>query len=208
MVNVTYRFAELSDAARQRAIEWFRECVTQDWEPDDIIADAVNLFGHLGIEFGVRTVKLMNGKTRQEPNVAYSIGFVQGDYATFTGHWVAERMHYAALLEQAPEDAELKRVGAQLMSVMLRYPLASCQIAPFSLRVSIDTAFTGECDDDGGQVDLDEDTFATVEACMEALAAWLYQRMADELLYHGSEQACIEGIEANEYTFDEDGKPI
>ena len=184
------------------------ECVTQDWEPQ--FDDFTTVFGYLGIDFAPRNIKLMSGKTRLEPDIGYSIGFTQGDYAVFAGSWRADRMDFAELLAYAPRDETLKPICARLMAVMLRYPLAHCQISPYghhSAQVAIDTAYTGEESEDG-EIELDDDTFAELEQCMEALAAWLYTQMSEELLYQGSEENCIEGIEANDYDFDEDGRRV
>ena len=206
--ETAYKFKDLDKRARERAIEWYRAGVTQDWEPE--YDDFVTIFGYLGIELAQRDYKTVGGDTRYEPDIAYSIGFTQGDYAVFKGDWRADRMHFAELLAHAPTDPILQSVGARLMAVMMRYPRAHSRIGTSGNRyetVAIDTAYTGEENEDG-EIELDEATFDELQGCVEVLASWIYTQLSEELLWQGSEENCIEGIEANDYDFNEDGRPL
>jgi hypothetical protein len=203
--ETVYKFKDLDDAAKQRAIEWYRECVHQDWEPE--YGDFATIFGYLGIALGTACYTTVGGQRRYCPAINYSIGFSQSDYASFLGWWHAADMHYAELLAHAPQDETLKNIGARLMSVLLRYPLSHCEIMTCSNRVAIDRSFTGEPDADGVE-DMDEQTFEMLAECMRDLASWLYSQLSEELLWQGSEENCIEGIEGNDYDFDEAGRRV
>lgn len=225
MVDVTYRFAELSGEARQRAITWYQQTEHELWEPEfDAIVDVLE---KLGIELDLELVnKGQYAKTdgryikdatdnfvlappRYKPAIHYSIAYGQGDYAAFDGEWHAEHMNVAALLADRPTDARLKRFAAGLMALFLRYPKAKAR-AYMTPRngMALDWALTGELDDEDNDVSLDDDDCVALAILMDGLADWIYQDLLADLEYRTSEEAAIEGIEANEYDFDEEGRRV
>jgi hypothetical protein len=206
-----FTFAELSETAKQKAIEWYAEGQSADWEPD--YDDILRCFGFLGIEVSSHPVKLMNGKTRQEPDIHYAISWSQGDGATFEGTWAAERMDLAGLHAYAPQDDTLHRLGAKLLVVLLCHPDATAKITttrygPGLESMGIEDAVTGEADAQGDELLLAQELVDMMDGVMDALAGWIYDQLRDELEHQTSEEVCIEGIEANDTTFDEDGRVI
>ncbi|MBJ6915417.1 antitoxin of toxin-antitoxin stability system, partial [Vibrio cholerae] len=81
--TTVYRLDELSDAAKDKARAWYREGgFDYDWY-DSVYEDFQQIAEILGIRFKTRTVRLMGGGTRQEPRIAFTGFWSQGDGASF-----------------------------------------------------------------------------------------------------------------------------
>lgn len=205
--KTVYKFAELEDDARQRAIDWYRDGTTEEWEPE--YSDIEMIFAYLGIELDQQRVGLNGLAINYRPVIHYSIGDTQGDYATFEGEWHAEKMNYAGLLEAIPDDATLKRIGAELMVLMLRYPHASARWdADKRNALYLDWALTGRYDENGDDQMLPDEEECTLRDLGRSLARWLYLYLRDALEYETSEANAIEGIETMDYDFDENGRRV
>ena len=84
-----FAFDELSDAAKEKAREWYRQGNLDDDWWDTVYSDFLAICEILGIVLKTRPVKLMGGGIRGKPCV-YFRGFCsQGDGASF------EVEHYA-----------------------------------------------------------------------------------------------------------------
>src|SRR6476619_4611231 len=85
--HTLYKFDELSDAAKERAREWFREgALDYDWW-DFIYEDAARMANILGIDLNQKPVKLMGGGTRYDPFIWLSGFYSQSDGACFEGRY-------------------------------------------------------------------------------------------------------------------------
>jgi hypothetical protein len=73
-----YKFAELSDRAKERARDWYRGCIESS-DYDSVIEDAARIADILGINLRTRAVKLMGGGTRFDPCIWWSGFSSQGD---------------------------------------------------------------------------------------------------------------------------------
>ena len=104
-IEVTYTFAELSEKAKDKA----REAYTGEGYLDhewwgSIYEDFSQVCTLLGINLTTRTVKLMSGKTREEPNVYFSGFSSQGDGASFEGRYYFAPTASADIREQYGDD--------------------------------------------------------------------------------------------------------
>jgi len=80
------RWLALSKERRSKLLEEYRNVnVEYDWW-DDLFEDFVEQLTEVGITASTHEVKLMNGKTRQDPNIYFSGFWCQGDGAYFEGH--------------------------------------------------------------------------------------------------------------------------
>jgi len=108
-----YEFDDLpTNKAKEKARQWFREC-RDDSDFDHVIEMFRELGVMLGFEFGTRAVALMNGKTRQEPKIFYSLGYVQGDGANFDAVWRMADVKLEKLRDEwpvVPDNSTNKRV--------------------------------------------------------------------------------------------------
>jgi hypothetical protein len=208
--QVGFRFDELSDEAKRVAVEWYREGQHEMWEP--FYDDIVTCFGFLGIEFDQESYRTYGGQTLQRPDIEYQLSWCQGDGAVFKGRWNADGMDIAALHEHAPQDEHLHAFGRRLMLVLLKYPQSWATIVTRSVggsglsSMSIETFSLTPADD--GDDDFDEDAQNALEEIFKGCAQWIYTQFREDLEWQGADEQCIEGIEANDYTFDEEGNHI
>lgn len=194
-----FSFDELSDAAKERARDWYRSC-TDETDFSCEIDEFVTIGEAIGITFDTHEVQLMSGKTRRDPNVYYSVGYCQSDCASFEGTY-----------DYQP-DACLK-----LREINNDDTWKPLQIAMALARIQADNAFGLRAvikGDDYPSVDVidrrneDRDVSAAeeeIKELMRDLARYLYQQLRDQSDYLYSAEAVDESIEANEYTFDEEG---
>lgn len=199
-----YSFDELNDAAKERARNWYREGDMNEFDFDCTIEDFTTICDIIGIELEVHAVKLMSGKTRTEPNVYYSVGYCQSDYAAFEGAYDYKATAGAKLREHAPQDSELHRIVDQLAAIQiangfgLRATIKYTDYYGFSITV-----------EDRRNEERDDELLSTADRditeLVKDLARWLYDQLRSEADYRSSDEAVDENIEANEYMFDKEG---
>lgn len=220
MTATEYEFDELSDEAKERARDWYRGVIEVEDYAEYVIEDAAQCAELMGITIDTREVKLMGGKTRQEPVVYWSGFSSQGDGACFEGRWAAYNVKPGKLKEHAPQDEKLHKIAEVFEHIARAYPSAG-----FSVRHSghyyHKHSTTFDCE--AGEP-TDELTAAVVAALLghhlnrsdnfveeELIEAardfmqWIYDRLEAEYEYQSSDEQVDETIRANEYTFTEDG---
>jgi len=86
-IETVYKFDELSDAAKEKAREWFRECTGSDFQDahgGSVIEDFQTIAGHLGFTFSA-------------DDVSWSGFWSQGDGASFSATFTLSEMNPEAL---------------------------------------------------------------------------------------------------------------
>jgi len=209
--TTVYKFSELSDQAKQHAIEKQSQYESSEgFDAECVIDDAVNMAALIGIEIDTHAVKLMNNTTRQDPAVYYSGFCSQGDGASFEGRYAYRKGAPAAIKAETASkgDRELLRIATTLQEVQRRnfYQLTSrmgrghnSNLYSHSGTMSVDV----ERYDEKPMTDDAEDT---VKECMRDFADWIYSQLENEYDYRTGEEACQEAIEINDYDFTEDGE--
>ena len=176
-MNVTvYSFAELSEAAQERALNAFRYVnVEHDWYeyPRDTIRTAGKLIG-LDID---------------------RIYFDTELYCIFDADYEYVRGAAKAVKAEFPQDTELHEVARKLQALQKRHFYSlSCNVSSQRVSNSYRCFRFGEdydCEDLGDIID--------------DFAYWARILLRDEYEGLTSDEAIREMIEANEYEFDEDG---
>lgn len=201
METTVYKFSELSDRAKERARDWFRQGdLDYDWW-EFIYEDAAHIADLLGIDLRTKRVKLMNGDVRYDPCIFFSGFCSQGDGACWEGTYSYKRGSVKAVKEYAPQDRELHRIAECLFDIQRKrfyrvtasvkhrghYYHSGCM----DIDVDMDINDTGVADD--------------VRQLLCDFADWIYKQLNSEYDYRMSDEAVDEGIEANEYEFNEDG---
>lgn len=203
--KTVYLFDELSNSAKENARQWYLE--TDDgYYLDNVISDFASIAEIIGIELSTRSVKLMNGKTRQEPEVYYSVAYCQGDYAAFTGTWKYKKGCMKALREYAPVDTLLHSIVSDFNALQKRffYRLAiDCSERRGNQYVS--EVYRMDCSRYDEQA-VDRDTEIEAENIVDRLSSWLHMQLMNEVDYQNSDENVDETIRANEYEFDENGE--
>ena len=199
-----YKFAELSDDAKRKAIESNRDWnIHDDWHgfaKDEFVI----IGGILGIAFDAYPVKLMNGTHRHEPKIWFSGFCSQGDGACFEGTWTYSKGMSKRIREYAPQDAELHKIADALATIQKRWF--------YGIRTSISHrgryyhehtmhfshAHNSDCE-------LQSDVCDEIEELMKDLARWYYSYLEREYDYLTSDETIAESLEINEMEFLEDG---
>lgn len=190
-----YKFSELDYKAKSKARDYFR----QDVDLGFVVDDFCSIAEIIGIELDTRPVKLMNGQTRGKPEVYYSVGYCQSDYAAFAGTWRYTKGCKKAIRDYAPQDTDLHAIVDQWCDIQRRnfYQLISTCSAPRESQVAethtVDGRFTND------------ETLDAATECARDLADWLYKRLHDEWDYQSSDECIDEMIALNEYEFYENG---
>jgi hypothetical protein len=210
-----YSFDELDERAKERARDWYRECIDED-DFSCEIDEFASICDILGIDLKTHEVALMSGKTRSDPNIWYSIGGCQGDGACFEGTYSHNGDSCAKIREIFGEDstAEPVRIADELNALQVARIIKGDP----TYSAKIEKTDHHYCHDRTVDIDvlLDDDSFeeadlasANAEAIAELLRdlmRYLYKQLCDQRDYLYSDEAVDESILANEYMFEEDGR--
>jgi hypothetical protein len=197
-----YSFDELSDRAKETAMNWWRS--SDDFDAEFIIDDVEQVAAILGIEFKYESVPLMGGGNRRKPCIYWSGFYSQGDGASFEGWYSYKKGSCKAMRKYAPQDSELHRIADQL---------ASWQKMNF-YRLQAKVQHRGNYYH-SGCMSIDVHNFEHEYAAvpeegvadeLRAFADWIYQQLQTEYEYQNSDEIIAENIRCNEYRFTKEGK--
>ena len=182
-----YQFDELSDAAKEKAREWFRGGIADDnWWSESVIDHAKHVGALIGFEV----------------DEVYWRGFwSQGDGACWAGSVTYSTGCAAAVARECPQDSEIQRIARAWASLQRRnfYQIRG-RVSENDqyMRTSVDAYRT----DDREVIGEDD-----ANRIVSEFADWIYRALESEYDYQMSDGSVDETIRANEYEFDEDGKP-
>lgn len=216
-----YQFDELSDKAKQKAREWWREAAVSDEPEMEQYETAAEL---LGITLSTNTVQLMgkdeNGKhrTRQEPDIRYSGFWSQGDGASFVGTYKYRKGCSKLVREEFGRDEKLWAIADRLTALQKKHGYAL--IARITQSGHYVHKYTMDVEITGPQSVIDADTshhepsgvyvrsepLNTLTELMRDFAQWIYDGLREEYEYRMSDENVDEAIRANEYDFRENGE--
>ena len=213
-----YTFDELSDHAKEKARDWYREgALDCDWW-DFIYEDAATIGAILGLDMAQKPVKLMNGSTRYDTEIYFSGFYRQGSGSSYGARWDASKVQPAqALADYAPQDKELARIHAVLLQLAQENPELYAVVKPNGDNwINVEVTH-GETRDelinnlDGKSAEYDRENAIDgerEEALTEALKDfnhWIYKQLESEYEWQTADEQVDESIRANEYEFTEDG---
>lgn len=208
--TTVYKFDELSDQAKEKAREWWRDCENQDSDGSTTYDDAVQCGTILGIEIASRNQKcvLTGGKPREwiSPAIYYSGFWSQGDGACFEGNYSYAKGASKKIREHAPQDLELHRIADELQKIQVQnfYRL----VATMKHRGHYYHSGCMEVCVDGNEARTK--TWAaceeTVTQLMRDFADWIYKQLEAEYNWSTADEQVDESIRINEYEFLESGE--
>ena len=203
-----FTFDELSDAAKEKARDWYREGVfneSHDW--DHIVEDAATVAALFGLTIGSRVYRTVGGKSGTEPAVYFSGFWNQGDGASFEGEYEFKADALAAVKAFAPTDAKLHDIVARLHAAQSISGPLSCRITQRGSYSHENTMLVDFYDYEGEAAD-NELGFAQqrVEESLKDFARWIYDGLKAEYEYQSADEQVDESIRANAYEFTDDGK--
>ncbi len=215
--KTVYYFDELSDKAKEKAREWYREgALDYEWW-DYVYEDFQERAKELGVELATKPVKLMGGGTRYSPEIYFSGFYHQGQGSSFAGTWRYDAMNPDKLKSECPTEAELHRISDTLVEIansLKEGESARCYIEIYrdtSIRThaQIESEYLESLEYDSPEYKAYEKELKekeeAIEECMEDLNRWLFRRLRDEYDYLISDEQVDESIRANEYEFTENG---
>lgn len=204
METTVYKFDELSERAKEKAREWFREGnLDYDWW-EFVYEDAERIAERLGIEFRTHEVKLYGGGARHDSCIYFRGFYSQGDGACFEGTYSYKKGSVKAIKEYAPQDKTLHSIAEGLYEIQrqhfyrvtasVKHSGHYCHAYCMDIEVDVDGRYDKEASDG-------------VTELLRDFANWIYKQLEAEYDYRMSDEAVDQDIEANDYEFDEDGHP-
>lgn len=193
--KTVYQFDELTDSAKEKARDWFREgALDYEWW-DFVLEDAKRIFGLCGF-----TIE----------NIYFRGFWNQGDGACFEGSWRSRDVKPGKVKEEAPQDEKLHQIAAGIEDIAARYPGAWFKVVHrghYSHEYA--TEFEFEFLDAEGNEHLVapglDDTKEELGWLARQAMRWIYKQLNDEHDYRMADEQVDESIRANEYEFTEDG---
>lgn len=207
IATTVYHLSELPEGAKDRARAWYREGgFDHDWY-DAVYEDFQHIAEILGIHLNTRTVRLVGGRTREDPCTWFTGFSSQGDGASWTGTYAYRKSSAAELRAYAPQDQTLHGIAERLQAAQRQnfYQLSAkvTHRGNYYHAYSMDIAVTRESP---FSQEIAGDAEAVVMDALRDLANWLYRQLEREYDYLTSDEAVDEALIANGYTFTEEGR--
>lgn len=197
-----YKYGELSEDAKAKARDWWRELEAHDPQPwDYMYEDFERCAEILGISIN------KNPNRAYEPAIYWSGFSSQGDGACFEGSYAYAKGARHAIRNYAPLDEALHHIADELQKLQSRYFYSLSATVKHTGRYSHEYCT---------QIDVDVPEYVTAENYKDAsekiaellrdFMRWMYRQLDKENDYRLSDEQVAENIEANEYEFTEDGR--
>ncbi len=193
-----YKYNELSDKAKEKARDWWRNasCGETYWS-DCVIDEVKEQGGFMGLNI---------------ENVYFSGFWIQGDGACFEGSWSAASVNAGKVADgwgDSRETQEIKAVAASFAEIAKTWPEAGFKVkhrGHYSHEncTSFDVSM-GEDEETSIADEVDEAESALIETAKK-LMRWTYRQLEKAYEDYNSDANIAENIEANDYEFTEDGK--
>lgn len=197
-----YKFSELSDSAKEKAINDNRNTNVDysDWYDSvyEMVETAAKL---IGIELKQKPVKLMNGETRYDPAIYFSGFSSQGDGACFEGSYSYAKGAVKAIKAEFPTYEALHRIAADLQAVQAKeFYLLEADVTHNDHYYHYNSVNIEVYRSDDQYRDLVDGSESGVTEALRSFCKWIYKCLNDEYDYLTSDEVIKETIEAMEFT--------
>lgn len=219
-----YTYDELSDEAKEKARDWYRQGSADDtfWA-ETPVDEFLEIGGALGFTFAPANP---NRQPRKPRDAVYYEGFShQGSGASFDASWSARELNadkVRAIMADRPAtferdgkqctdklNAQLQPILAGFLDLVTAEPESSASVCAshryHSLAVEYYPGDLPNDESDRDNMAAREDTFKSL---CEDFASWLYRVLETEYEYQNSDECVAETIIANEYEFTADGERV
>lgn len=212
--TTVYKYEELSDEAKEKARDWWRQCENESGTNDFaefVIEDAAQVAILMGIDLCQTRVDLMGSGYRYKPTIYYSGFYCQGDGACYVGEYRFSENAHAKVVNYAPNDTELHAIAATLDEIQGRYGNSVWASTKHSGHyshsgcMSIDVG-SDHYNEDDEEIELTVDDEDALKQALREFADWIYLRLKNEYEYIMSDENVAESIVSSENEFTEDGK--
>lgn len=196
-----YTFNELSDSAKERARQWWREGSSDDafWS-ECTIDEAKEQAKNMGLDI----------------DRVYFRGFwSQGDGACFEGSWNAGRVKAGETAKDwgdSPVTKEIRRIASEFEQFAQKWPESSFSVEHHGhYSHEYCTYFSvslGEEADNNEEISPEQwrEAHDWIVDIARDYMRWIYKQLEKEYEYQNSDEVIDELLESNEYTFLENGK--
>ena len=206
--TTVYKFDELSDEAKQTAIDNNRSWNVQDFEWWDFsyeaFAEAADLFG---LDIRQTRKSLVGGGHRYNPTIFFSGFSSQGDGACFDGYYSYKKGAPESTKQAFPADSELLRIVQGLQALQQRNFYQLTASVKHRGRYNHSGCMDITVDRADGKAFNDDDE-ESLKQLLRDFADWIYSQLEKEYDYLTSDEAVAESFRANEIEFTEDGQII
>ena len=211
-----YTFDELSDEAKEKARQWWRESEAESGDnfwSECVTDEAVEQAKLMGIEIDRREWTNSHGFKGSEPKIYWSGFCSQESGACFEGSWYASDVKPGKVADgwgEDPATTEIKRIAAVFEEIAKEYPEAWFRVKQsghYSHRfcTEFDVGFGDEQDEDENK----EEVMSALENVLIENARdfmlWIYNQLEREYDGRQEDEFIEEEIKANSYEFEEDG---
>lgn len=203
--KLVYQFHELSDAAKEKAREWYRSCDDGFWQ-ESVYEDADTCAKLIGIDMARKDVRLCGGGTRQDPCIWYSGFSSQGDGACFEGRYAYVKGAAKAIRAHAPQDAVLHAIAGDLQALqrVARYEIEARMKhhGHYYHSGCMSVEVWRRDREDNGDIEL---PCHEVTQLMRRFADWIYEQLRSEYEWQNSDECVDDMITCNSYEFEQNG---
>ncbi len=186
-----YPITELTEKALDKAINGLREDLSFDSDLESVVDDWVDILTMFGFE---------------EPKIAYSVSYSQGDGASFTsGSWKYSKGLSERIKKEYPSHTFLHEAAKQTV-LMFQKSMYKCEFSVLRTSshyvhentVSVDVSPYSEATPN-------ESAIMEAKHIVKCLCKRMYTEFKKEGEYQSSEEHLKELAQANDYEFFEDG---
>ena len=208
--TTVYDVAELDEAAKTNAREWYRTNVINSdgcWY-EAVLDDFEAICGILGIRVQRRPgPRTRPGRERPAQRCIWFSGFSsQGDGASFEGTWEHAPGSCSKIREHAPRDEKLHAIADALTAVQKPNFYELRAVITHQGRYYHEYCMQLEVERDSERdQDPTDGSHEAVTAQMRELARWLYRTLQAEYESETSDTAVDEALTANEWMFKANG---
>lgn len=188
-----YQYAELSDAAKEKAREWWQELERASWRAE---------------YEPFTTAAPILGITLDDDGIMYSGFWSQGDGASFTGSYEYRPDALSAIKAEFGTDETLHGIAADLDALKAdqgRFLVTRPWGSHYSHSNTMDVDFDWDYAEDG-KPEPSAETVEALRAILRRFADWIYDELEEQYEYAVSDESAADAIEANEYEFTEAGE--
>ena len=211
-------FDELSDQAKDKARDWYRENLYCDDWWEGVYETVAQAGKYLGIDVNQNPVKLMNGKTRLDPSIWFTRFYHQGSGSAYNATWRASDVKGADLKADFATDTELHRLADEFTRLATANPEMTARVkSDRDTSINIDVELGETADERINELEykspkwhsqnaIDRELSEALEEALNDFNHWIYKSLEKEYEWLDADKQVDESIRYNEYEFTEEGR--
>lgn len=188
-----FTFDELSDSAKEKARDWYREG-SQSFDWWESVYECADTAGEIiGIDFDYR---------KSLPSIFFSGFYYQGSYCYIEADYRYRKGSVKAIKKEFPNETELHSIAERLQAEQRKhfYKLGARLDCQYRNGQGVDVFHTEERYRDIGG------TEEEIRDILREFSSWIYSKLEQEYEWLNSDEVIEEAILCNDYQFTEDGE--